>query len=102
MSDPELVSVVIPCYTRGQFLQEAIESVQRQTHVDWEVILVDDGATEHETVAAIEAVERQQPLGVRIVREVHGGLPNARNRGFQLARGRYVIPLDPTTCWSPK
>ena len=102
MSDPELVSVVIPCYTRGRFVQETIESVRRQTHTDWEVILVDDGATEPETVAAIEAIERQQLFGVRIVRGVHHGLPHARNRGFQLARGRYVIPLDSDDLLEPE
>ncbi len=94
MNDTELISVVIPCYTRGLFVHETIESIQRQTHPHWEIILVDDGAEEPETVAAIETLERQTPPGVRIVREPHRGLPHARNRGFHLARGRYVIPLD--------
>ena len=102
MSDTELVSVVVPCYTRGQFVQETIESVRRQTHTHWELILVDDGAEEPETVAAIEALERQAPPGVRIVRETHRGLPHARNRGFQLARGRYVIPLDSDDLLEPE
>ena len=94
MNDTELISVVIPCFSRGHFVEETIESIQRQTYSHWEVILVDDGAEEPETVAAIEAVERQALPGVRVVHEPHGGLPHARNRGFQLARGRYVIPID--------
>ena len=102
MSDTELISVVIPCYTRGHFVHETIESIQRQTHTRWEVILVDDGAEESETVAAIETLERQAPPGVRIVREPHRGLPHARNRGFHLARGRYVIPLDSDDLLEPE
>ncbi len=94
MNDTELISVVIPCYTRGHFVHETIESIQRQTHPHWEIILVDDGAQEPETIASIEAIERQALPGVRVVREPHRGLPQARNRGLQLSRGRYVIPLD--------
>ena len=102
MNDTELISVVIPCYTRGLFVHETIESIQRQTHPHWEIILVDDGAEEPETVAAIETLERQTPPGVRIVREPHRGLPHAHNRGFHLARGRYVIPLDSDDLLEPE
>ena len=42
MNETELVSVVVPCYTRGHFVHQTIESIQRQTHTRWEVILVDD------------------------------------------------------------
>ena len=94
MNETKLISVVIPCYTRGQYVHETIASIQRQTHRDWEIILVDDGAEEPETVSSIEAVERQALPGLRVVREPHRGLPHARNRGLQLSRGRYVISLD--------
>ena len=102
MSDTELISVVIPCYTRGHLVHETVESVRRQTYSRWEIILVDDGAEEPETVAAIEALERLAIPGVRIAREPHRGLPHARNRGFHLARGRYVVPLDADDLLEPE
>ena len=102
MNETELISVVIPCYNRSHFVHETIASIQRQTHRDWEIIVVDDGAEEPETVASIEAVERQALPGVRVVREPHRGLPHARNRGLQLSRGRYVIPLDSDDLLEPE
>ena len=90
----ELISVVIPCYNPVLFVRESIQSVQRQTHTGWEIIVVDDGSEDPAAVALLDELESQNMPGVRFLRLAHGGLPIARNRGISKARGRYVIPLD--------
>ena len=90
----ELISVVIPCYNPGSFVRETIESVERQTHTNWEVILVDDGTEDPSGVALLDQLDAENIPRVRFLRLEHAGLPKARNTGFVEARGRYVIPLD--------
>ncbi len=87
-----LVSVVIPCYNYGRFLEEAIRSVHAQTLQDVEVIVVDDGSTDSYTLQVLERV-REQGLA-KVIRQVNRGLPAARNTGVRHAQGIYVCCLD--------
>jgi glycosyltransferase involved in cell wall biosynthesis len=88
MTESDLVTVVIPCYNQASFLSEAIESVRRQTHARWEVIVVDDGSTDN--TAAVAA----RYAGVRLLRQANRGLSGARNSGMAAARGAYLVFLD--------
>lgn len=81
------VSVVIPCYKQAHFLHEAIESVLSQSHPA-EIVVVDDGSPDN--TAAVAAAFPQ----VRYVRQENKGLSEARNCGFRVATGEYVIFLD--------
>jgi dTDP-4-amino-4,6-dideoxygalactose transaminase/glycosyltransferase involved in cell wall biosynthesis len=87
-AEGELVSVVIPCYNQAQYLGEAIASVLAQTHTRVEVIVVDDGATDH-TAAVAAGFE-----GVRYLRQDNQGLAAARNAGLNASTGQYLIFLD--------
>ena len=87
--DIELISVVIPCYNSGATLEQTVTSVKAQTWTNVEIVVVDDGSTEPNTCAVLAALE-----GVYVVRQSNLGLPAARNAGFQVARGDYVLPLD--------
>jgi glycosyltransferase involved in cell wall biosynthesis len=88
-NDMELISVVIPCYNSGATLEQTITSVKAQTWPNLEIIVVDDGSTDSVTCSILAALE-----GVAIVRQSNSGLPAARNAGFRIARGEYVLPLD--------
>jgi hypothetical protein len=82
---------VIACYNLGAFLDEAVASVLSQTRTDFEIIVVDDGSTDPETQALFDDYRRPHTT---VVRAMHGGIAAARNRGIELARGRYLCFLD--------
>lgn len=84
------VSIVIPCYNSGAELPETLASLDAQTCRDFEVIVVDDGSTDPQTRAVLDAL----PPSVILVRQENRGLPAARNAGLGAARGRYLLPLD--------
>lgn len=85
------VSVVIPCYNQGAFLIEAIDSVLAQTFVDFEIVVVDDGSTDSETISILDRIDNPQ---IKILRTDNGGLAMARNRGILVSTGAIILPLD--------
>jgi glycosyltransferase involved in cell wall biosynthesis len=85
------VSVVIPCYNLGQFLEEAVDSVLAQTNQDFEILVVDDGSTDKVTTALLEGFQRPK---TRVLHQENRGLAATRNRGIRETRGRYVCCLD--------
>jgi len=86
-----LVSIVVPCYNLGAFLVEAVESALGQTYAAVEVIVVDDGSTDPETIRVLEQADWPR---ARIVRKQNGGCPSALNAAVALARGRYILALS--------
>lgn len=86
------VSVVIPVWNGERYLAEAIKSVLAQTHVDFELIVVDDGSTD-QTATIAEDYARMDPR-VRLVRQPNQGVAAARNTGLEVARGEWVACLD--------
>lgn len=90
-SDPApAVSVVVPCYNGGQYIDRVLASVAAQTFHDFEVVIVDDGSTEASTVAKLGSL----PPTVRVIRQENRGLAAARNTGFATAKAEFVLPLD--------
>ncbi len=85
------VSIIIPCYNLGQYLDEAIKSVMEQTFTDWELIVIDDGSTDEETQ---KVLDRLNYAKTKLIRTKNQGLPVARNTGIKLARGKYIACLD--------
>ncbi|GHA56650.1 glycosyltransferase family 2 protein [Pontibacter akesuensis] len=83
-----LVSVVIPCYNHGAFLCKAIESVQRQTYRNIEILVIDDGSTDSTKAVATGY------KGVRYLYQHNRGLSAARNTGIRNSTGAYILFLD--------
>jgi glycosyltransferase involved in cell wall biosynthesis len=86
------VSIVIPCYNQGALLREALASVEQVRNANLlEVIVVDDGSSERETLTILRHLEA---AGYRVVPQPNRGLGAARNAGIRLANGEYILPLD--------
>jgi glycosyltransferase involved in cell wall biosynthesis len=87
------VSVVVPCYNLGRFLPGCIESVQRQTLPDWEVIIVNDASTDNSAAIANQLADDDSRVKV-IHHLTNQHVAQARNHGIQQAQGAYILPLD--------
>jgi glycosyltransferase involved in cell wall biosynthesis len=85
------VSVIIPCYNQGSFLDDAVDSVLAQTYGDLEIIVVNDGSTDASTNRKLEDYRRDK---TRVVTTANQGLAAARNNGIAVAAGDYILPLD--------
>jgi glycosyltransferase involved in cell wall biosynthesis len=85
------VSVIIPCYNQGIYLDEAVDSVLNQTCQDFEVIIVNDGSTDASTNELLANYHRPK---TRVLSTVNQGLPTARNTGIGESLGEYILPLD--------
>jgi glycosyltransferase involved in cell wall biosynthesis len=85
------ISVLIPCYNLGEFLDEAVDSVLRQTYQDFEIVVVDDGSTDAETRALLADYQRPK---TRVIRAAHGGVSAARNLAIARTTGPYLCALD--------
>ena len=92
MSEQPLVSVIVPVYNAENYLAECIESVQTQEYVNYELVLVDDGAIDKSAVIC-DGYASKNPKIV-VVHKVNGGVSSARNTGIDLSTGQYVMFLD--------
>ena len=84
---------MIPCFRAGELLAQAIESVLAQTETDWELILVDNNASE-ETKKIIFRFTHNFSTKIRCIHEPDQGNSSARNRGIKESRGIYIAFLD--------
>lgn len=85
------VSIIMPCYNDGAYIQEAIESVLSQTYENIELIIVDDGSDDGVTADVINAIKYDK---VHIYHTKHLRPAGARNYGITKASGKYILPVD--------
>lgn len=86
------ISVIIPAYNYGMYLEECLRSVAAQTYPHWECIIIDNGSTDN-TAAVAKGFVSADP---RFVYEytAQKGVSFARNRAVEISRGSYILPLD--------
>lgn len=90
MNSP-LVSVVMPVYNASLFLKEAIESILNQTYENFEFIIINDGSTD----ASLQIIESFNDPRIKLVNnERNLGIIKTRNKGLQLAKGKYIANMD--------
>jgi len=87
-----LVSVIIPCYRKAQYLASTLESMQKQTYPAVEILVVDDGSPDN-TREVVEPYLAQMP-NLRYIHQENAGVSVARNHGIRSSSGRYVMALD--------
>jgi len=88
--NPGLVSIMMPAYNAEQYIVQAIESVLAQTYQDWELIIVNDGSTDHTPTLLLNYSDPR----IRIIHQSNGGEATARNTALRHMRGEFVAFLD--------
>ncbi len=94
------VSVIIPTYNSAKFLPETIESVLGQTYQDFELIIIDDGSTDH-TKEVIASYLKDHPQKIKYFYQKNSGVSAARNHGMQAAKGSFIAIIDSDDLWFP-
>lgn len=94
------VSVITPSYNSERYIIKTIESVIRQTYINWEMIIIDDCSID-QSVSMIEQYIRKEPRIRLISLQKNIGPANARNIGIQHATGQYIAFLDSDDIWFP-
>ena len=91
MNSPE-VSIIVPIYNSEKYLSRCVDSIVSQTFDNFECILIDDGSTD----SSSSICERYNKSDNRIVvfHQENAGLAVTRNRGTELARGKYICYVD--------
>lgn len=86
------VSIIIPCFNQGIYLDDALQSISRWGDKSmYEIIIVNDGSTDSETLNILREFAAK---GYRIINQPNKGLGAARNTGIKAAAGKYILPLD--------
>ena len=85
------ISVIIPCYNQGEYIDEAVESVLNQSYQDFEIVIINDGSTDEFTIHLLSHYEKRK---TRVIHSPNRGLANARNAAIMEAEGKFILPLD--------
>lgn len=88
------ISVVIPCYNAGPWVQDALQSVAEQTYKAHDIIVIDDGSEDN----SVEQIEKCG-LGVKLLRTSRLNAAGARNVGVKEATGDWIAFLDADDIW---
>ena len=93
----ELVSIVMPSYNTGSFIEESIKSVIDQTYQDWELLIVDDCSTDHSDEIVEPYLSDQRIKYLK--NEKNSGAAVSRNRALREAKGKWIAFLDSDDLW---
>lgn len=86
-------SIIVPVYNVEKYLRKCLESIEKQTFKDFEVIIVNDGSEDNSQLIIDEFVKKDS-LKFKFFIKENGGLSDARNFGIERALGEYLILLD--------
>jgi glycosyltransferase involved in cell wall biosynthesis len=86
------ISIITPCYNAAPYIANTIQSVQNQTILDWEMIIVDDGSSDN----SVEIIQKiiAQDSRIKLIQKENGGSASARNLALSIAQGEYIQFLD--------
>jgi teichuronic acid biosynthesis glycosyltransferase TuaG len=101
MSD--MISVIMPVYNAGKFIDEAVESVVSQSYANWELLLIDDGSNDGSIDILREWSNKDGRISIlQHPNGINKGVSSSRNMGLKYAKGEWVAFLDADDVWMPE
>lgn len=97
----EKVSVIMPAYNASKFIEKSIESVRSQTYSNWELLIADDGSSDHSVDIIKRFSNKDQRIKLVEIKN-NNGAANARNEAIKKSNGRYLAFLDSDDLWAPE
>lgn len=100
----KLVSIIVPVYNAGNYIEETIRMVEAQTYENWELILIDDCSKDNSRLMIEHYLKNRvskQPVHL-IQKKQNEGAAMARNTGIEASNGRYIAFLDADDIWFPE
>jgi glycosyltransferase involved in cell wall biosynthesis len=94
-----VVSVITPCYNAGKYLRDAVDSVRAITDTPHELIVVDDGSTDAETLTYLDEL---RAAGTTVLVQRNSGPASARNTGVRNSSGEFLLFLDSDNMIKPE
>ena len=94
----DLVSIIMPSYNCGKYVEQTIRSVQAQTYHNWEIIFVDDCSKDDTIIRVLELLEKDARIKL-IKNPVNSGAAVSRNNALREAKGRWIAFLDSDDLW---
>ena len=85
------VTVIITCYNHGSFISEAVSSILNQTFQDFEIIIINDGSTDTDTINILNDLHHPK---IKMIHQENTGPVGARNKGIRSSKSEYILPLD--------
>ena len=86
------LSIVVPVYNVEKYLDRCVSSIRNQIFSDWEMILVDDGSTDH--CSDMCDIYAENDSRIKVIHKENGGLSSARNAGLEITQGEYIGFVD--------
>ncbi|MFJ1626559.1 glycosyltransferase family 2 protein [Marinilactibacillus psychrotolerans] len=99
--DNALVSIVTPVYKAEKYIKETIQSVLNQTYENFELILIDDCSPDNSAIVIKDIAKKDSRIKY-VKLEKNSGAAVARNKGIELAQGRYIAFIDSDDKWYPE
>lgn len=89
-----LVSVIVPLYNMEQFVVETLESIIKTTYPNYEIIVMNDGSTDHSRQVAEMFAAAHTDINIKIYNQQNQGASVARNNAINISTGKYILPVD--------
>tara|TARA_Y100000589_G_scaffold53715_1_gene44646 strand:- start:868 stop:1746 length:879 start_codon:yes stop_codon:yes gene_type:complete len=91
-NNDDMVSIIVPCFNSGKTLNKTIKSIKNQTWLKKEIILVNDGSNDNNTLSILNQFKDDKVI--KLIEQKNKGLASARNTGVMNAKGNYLFFLD--------
>jgi len=92
MNNQPLISVIVPAYNLAHCITDCIDSIEKQTYSNFEIIIIDDGSTD-ETKNVCEKLAKVYS-NIRVISQKNQGISAVRNLGIQESNGEYLAFID--------